>query len=65
MNDINIDQCNSVLLNVTYRVGVIQSLKLYLLHMNYICNISSILNVSQFADDTNMFCSRKELSKDY
>ena len=54
------DHCNSKLLSVTYGV-----LYLFTLLINYICYILSILNFSQFADDTNVFYPGKEVSKDY
>ena len=37
--------------------------KLFILYINYICNISNILKLVLFADHTNMFCSGKNLQE--
>ena len=56
---VSIDECNSDLLNVLCGVpqGSILGPKLFILYVNYICNISKILKFVLFADDTTIFCS--------
>ena len=66
---VSIDDCNSELLKVTCGVpqGSLLGPKLFLMYINDIGNISSILKCILFADDTNICCSGKDheqLNKD-
>ena len=48
-------------------LGSILGPKLFVLYVNDICNISKVLKLLLFADDTNIFCSghdKVQLSKD-
>ena len=62
---VNVNDCNSDLLNVTCGVpqGSILGPKLFILYINDICNVSDILHFVLFADDTNIFCSGKDMKK--
>ena len=59
---VSIEDNNSDLLNVICRVpqGSILGPKLFILYINELCNISALLKFIFFADDTNIFCSRKD-----
>ncbi len=37
--------------------------KLFLLYINYICEVSKVLKIVLFADDTNLYCSGKSLEQ--
>ena len=56
---VSIDECNSDLLNVLCGVfqGSILGPKVFILYVNDICDISKILKLVLFADNTNIFCS--------
>ena len=60
---VSLNGCNSDLLNVKCGVpqGSILGPKLFILYINDICNVTKILNFILFADDTNIFCSGKDL----
>ena len=60
---VHINDFNSDLLDVKCGVpqGSILGPKLFILYINDICNVTDILNFILFADDTNIFCSRKIL----
>ena len=44
-------------------LGSILGPKLFILYINDIVNVSGILNMILFADDTNAFCSRSNLNE--
>ena len=60
---VSLNDCNSDVLNVKCGVpqGSILGPKLFILYINDICNVTKILNFILFADDTNIFCSGKDL----
>ena len=60
---VSLNDCNSDLLNVKCGVpqGSILGPKLFILYINDICNVTKTLNFILFADDTNIFCSDKDL----
>ena len=41
--------------------GSILGPKLFIMYINDICNVSNILKFVLFADDTNIFCSGKDI----
>ena len=43
--------------------GSILGPKLFIMHINDICNVSNILKFVLFADDTNIFCSGKYINQ--
>lgn len=43
--------------------GSVLGPKLFILYINDICNVSKFLNFVLFADDTNLFCSGKNLER--
>ena len=43
--------------------GSILGPKLFIMHINDICNVSNILKFVLFADDTNIFCSGKDINQ--
>ena len=59
---VSIEDNNSDLLNVICGVlqGSILGPKLFILYINDLCNISTLLKCILFADDTNIFCSGKD-----
>ena len=59
---VSIEDNNSDLLNVICGVpqGSILGPKLFILYINDLCNISTLLKFILFADDTNLFCSGKD-----
>ena len=59
---VSIEDNNSDLLNVICRVPQSSILvpQLVILYINDLCNMSTLLKVSLFADDTNVFCSGKD-----
>ena len=59
---VSIEDNNSDLLNVICGVlqGSILGPKLFILYINDLCNISTLLKFILFADDTNIFCSGKD-----
>ena len=60
---VSFDGVNSDVKQVLYGVpqGSILGPKLFILYINDICKISSVLNFILFADDTKIFCSGKDL----
>ena len=65
---VSVNSCNSEAMNVVCGVpqGSILGHKLFILYVNDICNVSSLLRFVLFADDTNIFLSGddvKEISK--
>ena len=60
---VHINDFNSDLLDVKCGVpqGSILVPKLFILYINDICNVTDILNFILFADDTNIFCSGKNI----
>ena len=59
---VSIEDNNSDLLNVICRVlqCSIPGPKLFILYINDLCNISTLLKFIHLADDTNIFCSGKD-----
>ena len=59
---VSIEDNNSDLLTVICGVlhGSILGLKLFILYINDLCNISTLLKFILFADDTIIFCSGKD-----
>ncbi len=43
--------------------GSVLGPKLFELYMNYICKVSKVLKMILFADDTNFYCSGKNLEQ--
>ena len=43
--------------------GSILGPKLFIMYINDICNVSYILKFVLFADDTNIFCSGKDINQ--
>ena len=60
---VHINDCDSDLLDVKCGVpqGSILGPKLFILYRNDICNVTDMLNFILFADDTNIFCSGKDI----
>ena len=60
-----LDDIKSSLLTVLCGVPQVSILgpKLFILYINDIVNVSSILDMILFADDTNAFCSRSNLNE--
>ena len=60
---VNIDGCVSELLDVTCGVsqGSILGPRLFVLYVNDICNISTLVKFILFVDDTNIFCAGNNL----
>ena len=56
---VNIDGCSSELLDVICRVpqGSILGPTLFIIYINDICNVSNLVKLILFADDTNVFCA--------
>ena len=54
-----LDDHDSNLLNITCSVpqGSVLGPILFIIYINDICNVSEVMNVVLFADDTNIFCS--------
>ena len=61
---VSIDTCNSDLLNVSCGVlqGSIVGPKLFIMHVNYMCNISKLVKYILFADDTSGDIDIRKLS---
>ena len=60
-----LQNCESDCMNVVCGVpqGSILGPKLFILYINDMCNVSNLLKFILFADDTNIFCSGKDLQK--
>ena len=60
---VHINDCDSDLLYVKCGVpqGSILGPKLFILYINDICNVTDMLNFILFADDTNIFCSGRDI----
>ena len=64
---VNYNGVNSDLQNVVCGVpqGSILGPKLFILYINDICNISQVLELIIFADDTNIFCTGESIAELY
>ena len=62
---VQIDNCSSDLSRIKYGVpeGSILGPKLFILFINDICNVSNMVKFIIFADDTNIFCSGKDMKQ--
>ena len=56
---VSLDDFNSSLMDITFGVpqGSILGPQLFIIYINDICNVSDVLKLVLFADDTNIFCS--------
>ena len=61
---VSLDDFNSSLMDITFGVpqGSILGPQLFIIYINDICNVSDVLKLVLFADDTNIFCSGKNLT---
>ena len=61
---VSLDDFNSSLMDITFGVpqGSILGPQLFIIYINDICNVSNVLKLVLFADDTNIFCSGKNLT---
>ena len=62
---VSVNSCNSEAMNVVCGVpqGSILGPKLFILYVNDICNVSSLLRFVLFADDTNIFLSGDDVKE--
>ena len=52
-----------VINNLVLCIIIILGPKLFILYINYLCNISRLVKYILFADDTNLFCADKNINQ--
>ena len=64
MQYVEVCDCMSDLLQVKCREpqGSVLGPLLFILYINYICNVSKVFDCILFADDTNLFCSDNDIN---